>query len=113
MGGAVAGAAPAPAVPPPGYTGLYRAPIDFWLTSMNLSVIGPPWSTLTAYDLNKGAIKWHKNLRTDFGGEPGEWAYSESPLVDGDTLVVTPGGRTSLVALNKRTGDSIWRSVAG
>ncbi len=60
---------------------------------------------LVALDLASGQVRWKKNLRTDFGGEPGEWAYSESPLVDGDTLVVTPGGRTSLVALNKRTGD--------
>ena len=29
-----------------------------------------------------------KHLRTDFGGKPGEWAYAESPLVDGDVLVV-------------------------
>ncbi len=66
---------------------------------------------LVALDLASGQVRWKKNLRADFGGEPGEWAYSESPLVDGDTLVVTPGGRTSLVALNKRTGAEIWRSV--
>ena len=34
----------------------------------------------------QGAVA--KNLRTDFGGKPGSWAYSESPLVDGDVLVV-------------------------
>lgn len=66
---------------------------------------------LVSMDVSTGQVRWKKNLRTDFGGEPGEWAYSESPLVDGDTLVVTPGGRTSLVALNKRTGDVVWRSV--
>ena len=66
---------------------------------------------LVALDQTTGQLRWKKNLRTDFGGEPGEWAYSESPLVDGDTLVVTPGGRTSVVALNKRTGDVIWRSA--
>src|SRR4051794_2833597 len=38
---------------------------------------------LAAIDVAKGEIKWHKNLRTDFGGESGVWAYSESPLVDG------------------------------
>jgi outer membrane protein assembly factor BamB len=66
---------------------------------------------LVALDQSTGQVRWKKNLRTDFGGEPGEWAYSESPLVDGDTLAVTPGGRTSLVALNKRTGETVWRSV--
>jgi outer membrane protein assembly factor BamB len=66
---------------------------------------------LVVLDVATGRVRWKKSLRTDFGGEPGTWGYSESPLVDGDTLVVTPGGRTSLVALNKKTGEVIWRSV--
>jgi outer membrane protein assembly factor BamB len=58
-----------------------------------------------------GAVVWQKNLRTDFGGEPGEWAYSESPLIDGDTLVCTPGGSdATIVALDKNSGDLIWKS---
>jgi outer membrane protein assembly factor BamB len=66
---------------------------------------------LVALALGTGQVRWKKNLRTEFGGEPGTWGYSESPLLDGDALVVTPGGRTSLVALNKKTGAVIWRSV--
>jgi len=50
-------------------------------------------------------------LRTDFGGTPGNWAYAESPLIDGDMLVCTPGGKeATLVALNKKNGDVIWKS---
>ena len=66
---------------------------------------------LVALALGTGQVRWKKNLRTEFGGEPGTWGYSESPLLNGDALVVTPGGRTSLVALNKKTGAVIWRSV--
>ena len=66
---------------------------------------------LAALDVKTGAMKWKKSLRADFGGVPGVWAYSESPLVDGDRLVVTPGGKTSLVALDKRTGAVQWRST--
>jgi outer membrane protein assembly factor BamB len=59
-----------------------------------------------------GTIQWKKNLRADFGGVPGKWAYSESPLVDGDALIVTPGGpQTTIVALNKKTGATIWKSA--
>jgi len=36
----------------------YWAPVDFLFTSNRLSAIGPPWTQLTAYDLNTGAIKW-------------------------------------------------------
>ncbi len=56
-----------------------------------------------------GKIVWSKNLRSDFDGKPGAWAYAESPLVDGDRVVVTPGGsKATLVALNKATGEPVW-----
>lgn len=65
---------------------------------------------LACVELAQGKIRWKKNLRTDFNGKPGEWAYSESPLVDGDTLVCTPGGTdATIVALNKKTGAVIWK----
>jgi outer membrane protein assembly factor BamB len=61
--------------------------------------------------LEKGGKKvWSKNLKKDFGGEPGMWAYSESVLIDGDKLLCTPGGKTAtLVALNKKDGSVIWK----
>jgi outer membrane protein assembly factor BamB len=60
-----------------------------------------------------GKEVWRKNLIKDLGGEMmTEWGYSESPLVDGDKLIVTPGGdKGTLAALNKATGDVIWRST--
>lgn len=58
-----------------------------------------------------GKERWRKSLRTDFGGKPGIWAYAESPLVDGERLIVTPGGeQATLVALNKKTGATLWKS---
>jgi outer membrane protein assembly factor BamB len=58
-----------------------------------------------------GKVRWRKNLRTDFGGQPGTWAYAESPLIDGDVLVCTPGGaEATLVALAKKTGQLLWKS---
>jgi outer membrane protein assembly factor BamB len=59
-----------------------------------------------------GAVVWKKSLRTDFGGKVPTWAYAESPLVDGDALIVTPGGaEATIVALNKKSGDVIWKSA--
>jgi outer membrane protein assembly factor BamB len=67
---------------------------------------------LACLETATGKARWQKNLRTDFGGKPGQWAYSESPLIDGDVLVCTPGGsEATLVALNKNTGDVIWKSA--
>ncbi|MBI3849393.1 MAG: PQQ-like beta-propeller repeat protein [Verrucomicrobia bacterium] len=68
---------------------------------------------LACLEIASGKVQWKKNLRTDFAGKPGEWAYSESPLIDGDALVVTPGGgEATLVALNKKTGEIIWKCPA-
>ncbi len=59
-----------------------------------------------------GEVLWKKSLRADFGGIPGKWAYAESPLVDGDVLVVTPGGSdATILALNKKDGAVIWKSA--
>jgi outer membrane protein assembly factor BamB len=63
---------------------------------------------LACIDIKSGDIRWQKNLQSDFRGKPGEWAYSESPLVDGNVVVVTPGGeQATLIALDKETGDVV------
>lgn len=65
---------------------------------------------LVCVEAATGKEQWRKSLRNEFGGKPGIWAYSESPLVDGDTLVVTPGGMdATIVALNKTSGEVIWK----
>ncbi|MGE3316711.1 MAG: PQQ-binding-like beta-propeller repeat protein [Planctomycetaceae bacterium] len=67
---------------------------------------------IAAVKAASGEVRWKKNVRSEFGGAPGAWAYSESPLVDGDKLICSPGGKTAtLVALNKETGDVIWKSA--
>jgi outer membrane protein assembly factor BamB len=58
-----------------------------------------------------GTVVWRKSLTADFGGTVPMWAYRESPLIDGDKLIVTPGGKeATLVALNKKTGAVIWKA---
>lgn len=65
---------------------------------------------LVCFETGTGTEIWRKHLRNDFGGEYGTWAYAESPLVDGDKLICTPGGTEStMIALNKRTGELIWK----
>ncbi|HYN10064.1 MAG TPA: PQQ-binding-like beta-propeller repeat protein [Vicinamibacterales bacterium] len=56
-----------------------------------------------------GTEMWHRNILRDFSGGNIGWLISESPLVDGDRVVVTPGGRQAgMVALDKMTGKTIW-----
>lgn len=67
---------------------------------------------IACLETGTGKIRWQKNIRKEFGGQPGEWAYAESPLVDGDVVVVTPGGaEATIVALNKKNGALIWKSA--
>ncbi|HVC98589.1 MAG TPA: PQQ-binding-like beta-propeller repeat protein [Pirellulales bacterium] len=57
-----------------------------------------------------GKRVWHRNLLKEFGGSMGGWHYCESPLVDGDRIIVTPGGKdATMVALDKMTGETVWK----
>ena len=70
---------------------------------------------LLCVDLQTGAEKWRKSFTRDFGGSMmSGWGYSESPLIDGDRLICTPGGSDALmVALDKRTGATVWQTKTG
>lgn len=58
-----------------------------------------------------GKIVWQKSLIDDFGGVAPMWNFRESPLVDGDKVICTPGASDAmLVALNKLTGETIWKT---
>ena len=60
-----------------------------------------------------GKIVWRRSLTGDFGGRAPMWSYRESPLVDGDKVICTPGSdEAALVALNKLTGETIWKTRA-
>jgi outer membrane protein assembly factor BamB len=99
--------------------------------------VGPPWSDerggprgtptvdgdsvyavgtegdLVAVEAATGKERWRKSLPKDFGGQVmSMWKWSESPLVDGDRVVVTPGAKgAGLVALKKADGSEIWRTA--
>ena len=61
-----------------------------------------------------GRMIWQKDFRRDLGGNimsRTDWGFSESPLVDGNLVICTPGGNQgTLVALDKNTGNVVWRS---
>jgi outer membrane protein assembly factor BamB len=64
---------------------------------------------LICLKVQDGTQVWQRNILKDFGGRNIGWLISESPLVDGDHVIVTPGGRgASMVALNKMTGATVW-----
>jgi outer membrane protein assembly factor BamB len=68
---------------------------------------------LVCVEAATGKERWRKSLTKDFGGQMmSGWKFSESPLVDGDKLVFTPGAKgAALVAVDKKTGKEIWRAA--
>ncbi|MCC6590285.1 MAG: PQQ-like beta-propeller repeat protein [Bryobacterales bacterium] len=67
--------------------------------------------TLSCLEAKTGKKIWGYNVTEKFGAGVPHWGYSESPLIDGDNLIVLPGGSgASVVALNKNTGAVIWKS---
>ena len=67
---------------------------------------------LACLNAHNGAPVWRKNILKEFGGTSPGWLISESPLIDGGRVIVTPGGKgAGMVALDKMTGKEIWRAT--
>lgn len=61
------------------------------------------------YDAKTGDQKWAVDAFNEFGGKYGIWGIAESPLIDGDNIICTPGGsKATMVALDKMTGKTVW-----
>jgi glucose dehydrogenase len=117
-GGPPGGNRPPPLPPPNAGEGFipYVAPVDFMIQpSTGLSAIGPPWSQITAYDLNKGTILWQipngnvSTLAPVMG--TGSHAPRGGPVATGGGLlfVGTSSDRT-FRAYDSDTGKVLWSS---
>ncbi|WP_146513469.1 outer membrane protein assembly factor BamB family protein [Rubripirellula amarantea] len=59
---------------------------------------------------DSGEVQWSVDMVDVYGGKVPVWGYSESPLVDGDRVIVTPGGENFMVGLDRTSGDKVWAS---
>ena len=68
---------------------------------------------LVALSAKDGKVAWRKSMGSDLGGKMmSGWGWSEAPLIDGDRLICTPGGRESgLAALDKKSGAVLWKTA--
>ncbi len=75
----------------------------------NLIYVCSGMGNLSCLDAKTGAIKWSVNFKNDLHGKLPMFGFSESPLIDGEKVFLTPGGKdTSVVAINRFTGKTIW-----
>jgi glucose dehydrogenase len=107
------GGPPAAAGPPPNAGPefiAYNSPYDFMFQSNGLSAIGPPWSHLTAYDLNRGTILWQIPDGEFPGLAPGSHAPRGGPVVTGGGLIfVGTATDRKLRAYDQDSGKILWQ----
>ena len=95
----------------PGWGG-FSGPRSTPATDGQVVVAVGQWGELVGYDAASGKQIWQKHFEEDFGGQRPEWGFSESPLLHGDQVLVTPGGaKGAIVALDKKSGQLVWQSA--
>lgn len=94
--------------PKHGYDGARCTPS---VTENHVYVVGSD-GQIACLNRDDGKIVWSKDFKKQWRGRMmSGWGFSESPLVDGDRVICTPGGDKALiVALNRMTGEEIWTS---
>lgn len=71
------------------------------------SVTGP----VVCLETDSGKIVWQRHLLKEFKAENITWGLSASPVLDGDRVLVLPGGKDAgVAALNKKTGEVVWKA---
>jgi outer membrane protein assembly factor BamB len=65
---------------------------------------------LSCVQATDGKVLWKRTME-ELGGKIPTWGYTESPLVDGNKVVCTPGGpQGAIAALDKKTGETLWQT---
>jgi outer membrane protein assembly factor BamB len=69
---------------------------------------------LFALDVESGRVLWQRDYVKDFAADIPSWGITGAPLVDGDRLICLVGGEpdAKVMALNKLTGDEVWRALS-
>jgi outer membrane protein assembly factor BamB len=77
----------------------------------NLVYVTTGWGEVACIDAVTGKTKWSVNMMSDFHGSVPRFGFSESLLVDGNTVFCCPGSPdTNVVALDRQTGKINWIS---
>lgn len=77
----------------------------------NIAYLSSGMGEVVAIDLKQGEMKWRNNAFETYEGNVGTWGVSESILLlDEKVFFTTAGSKTTMVALDKNTGEEIWAS---
>ncbi|MBI4977467.1 MAG: PQQ-binding-like beta-propeller repeat protein [Spirochaetes bacterium] len=64
---------------------------------------------LNCLDAKSGKLLWSVKVIKSFGGKLPQWLLALSPFIDGDAVIVCPGGSENPVAIDKNTGATLWK----
>ena len=94
----------------------YRSSFGFMFANSGLPVIAPPWTTLTAYDLNAGTIRWQiplgvvPELAAKGFTATGSQFPKVSPVVTAGGLIFTGTRDRKVRAIDSDTGKVLWEA---
>ena len=94
----------------------YKTGFGFMFTSSGLPAISPPWTSLTAYDLNEGTIKWKiplgevPELAAKGFKDTGAHFPKTDPVVTAGGLIFTGTRDRKVRALDSETGKVLWEA---
>jgi len=92
------------------YYGPFTTPTVDGNAVFTLSKLG----RLHCLDVGTGRVIWKRDIVEDLGAEVPYYGYASCPLVVGDLVIVVTGGKgSSMAALNKKTGEPVWKTGAG
>jgi quinoprotein glucose dehydrogenase len=93
----------------------YDSPMNFMYQTYNMSAMGPPWSTITAYDLNTGTIKWQvpnggiTELEQQGHADTGARLPRGGPVLTAGGLILAATASDHKVrAFDQDTGKVLW-----
>jgi outer membrane protein assembly factor BamB len=70
------------------------------------------FGVVVSLDAKTGQAAWTRKLTEEFGGRYSAWGYAESLVVDGEHVICCPGGDTAMAALDRDSGQTVWKSAS-
>lgn len=94
----------------PEYNESYHGPRGSAVIADDLIYLVSGYGKVMCLKESTGEVIWSVDMVKDYRGKVIRWGYNETPVIDGDVIYCTPGGKNNVIALNRFNGKLIWSS---